>query len=244
MNRDPRLAYRRPIFNRDLAITMTSGRSLSRNIPQIDTPPSLHAAVPAIPDGANGNGSSLAMPPNATTNYLSSGSAQPTEENTGNRLETRPRNTDSAQITDVQKAMCSAALNAMGGSHNIDEKMRKFIDAAMELQSAIPDGANLHCFMTCPVSTNAASENEVSLFPLVSRLFHSALHASRRGSTVLGQALRDTFLIAHRVAHGRIYGGQRPTPIMPRAERFRYSSCPRRFRYSSYCSGPRRFRCS
>jgi len=109
--------------------------------------------------------------------------------------------------------MFSAALNAMGNSEGLNKKMDKFMEAAMELQNELPQGANLHCFITCPLRTSATESSESSLFPLVSRLFHSALHASRRGSAVAGQALRDAFLIAHRVSHEHGYYAPRAEEI-------------------------------
>jgi len=100
--------------------------------------------------------------------------------------------------------MCAAAMRAMPASQAVNKLLGDFMQAANNLQHEIPQGANLHCFLSIPGTSN---ETESSIFPLVSSLFHSALHSSRRGSTIVGQALRDTFLIAHRVSDSRFYYG-------------------------------------
>jgi len=97
-------------------------------------------------------------------------------------------------------------MRAMPASQAVNKLLGDFMQAANDLQNDIPQRANLHCFISIPGTPN---ETESSIFPLVSSLFHSALHSSRRGSTIVGQALRDTFLIAHRVSDGRFYYGPR-----------------------------------
>jgi len=120
-------------------------------------------------------------------------------------------------VNGIQESMCAAAITAMGGSDSIDKNVRNFMEAAKALQEVVPEGANLHCFISCPSINNRSGGEESNLFPLVSNLFHTALHASRRGSTVVGQALRDTFLIAHRVSNGRFFTA-RPSLTIPGIE--------------------------
>lgn len=99
--------------------------------------------------------------------------------------------------------MCYAAINAMAGSPIINRQVREFMDAAMELKRVIPEGVNLHCFITFPMDSITLVEAQSSLIPLVSKLFHSALHASGCGSTAVGQELRNISLLAHRASNGR-----------------------------------------
>ena len=105
----------------------------------------------------------------------------------------------------IEKAMCAAVLANMGGSNAIKENLDNFLKPASELQSVVPKGLNLHCSLICPVSKNDPYEEGSRLYSLVSRLFHVAHHTARRGSTIIGQALREAFLMAHRVALGRFY---------------------------------------
>ena len=104
----------------------------------------------------------------------------------------------------IQEAMFAAALAKMG-SDVVEEKLDDFLKASSEVQSVFPEGVHVHCYSTCPVSNNDSNSEGLSLYPLVPRLLHVVLHTARRGSTVLGQSFRDTFLIAHPVARGRFH---------------------------------------
>ena len=91
------------------------------------------------------------------------------------------------------------------GSDVVKEKLDDFLKASSEVQSVVPEGVHVHCFLTCPVSNNDPNSEGLSLYPLVPRLLHVALHTARRGSNVVGQSCRDTFLIAYPVARGRFH---------------------------------------
>jgi len=105
----------------------------------------------------------------------------------------------------TEEKMASAATEVLGGSQSVREKMGEFMKAATTLAGVIPGDAELHCFITCKGNLRESPADREQLFPLKSNLFHSALHASQRGCTVAGQALRDAFLIARRVSQGRFY---------------------------------------
>jgi len=139
----------------------------------------------------------------------------------------------------TEQKMASAAIEVLGGNQSVREKMGEFMAAASNLADVMPGNAELHCFITCKGYLNEFSAGPEHLLPVKSNLFHSALHASQRGCTVAGQALRDAFLIARRVSEGRFYfdaseirraeplrGGNMPSLVLPSWLPYRALSVP------------------
>jgi len=127
MNRDPRLAYRRAIFNRDLAIAITPARnprpiaiapapntSAPRNpTPSINSNGSIHDRQPHIELGNSNNCSPAGN--NNTANQL----------NFTTEIPRRP-------VSNTEKGMCSAAVKALGGTDTVTTKVNMLLKAALE----------------------------------------------------------------------------------------------------------------
>ena len=61
----------------------------------------------------------------------------------------------------------------------------------------------IHLFLSCRDPTTPSGNEHFHLFPIVSKLFHSALLTSRKGSSTATQAIRNAFFVAHKVANER-----------------------------------------
>ncbi len=232
MNRDPRLAFRRPsreISTRQMPIpdhqVLISHSTASRTEIR-GTNPTIHIPVPGNRVAILPHAVANPMPIPATTigdyprgfqngttaiqtlanvseaernnapipEWQYSNSDTRTQIPPSTKPRTRDTNTSQEDVplwhpSKIQEARCAAALVNMGRSNVVKEKLNDFLKAASELKSLVPQVVNLHCFLTCPVSNNDSCSEGSSLYPLVSRLFHVSLHAARRGSTIVGQAL-------------------------------------------------------
>ena len=59
----------------------------------------------------------------------------------------------------------------------------------------------IHLFISCRGNDSAEASLKTHLFPIVSKLFQSALHTSLKGSSSAAQAIRDAFLVSRKLIH-------------------------------------------
>lgn len=104
----------------------------------------------------------------------------------------------SESLTYVERRMLQEAVFKMGGSSNMKSTLTSLISTAKSIATRLPGGGNLHCYITFP---SAETPSDFELFPITSKLFRSALDVANPGSVLAAHALRDAFLVAHRVAN-------------------------------------------
>ncbi len=99
-------------------------------------------------------------------------------------------------ITTIEAAMVSGAGSALGGSVELRKELVRFLNASKSLQSMLPPGSDVQCFVTWSQNNFSNESSALELFTLVSALFHDALRSNNEGANITVQALRDVFFIA------------------------------------------------
>ena len=125
-------------------------------------------------------------------------------------------------LTSFELAMINHAVSTIVKDDDAYEKMKKLITDSKSVQDFLPNGVQVHIFVTIPVSASTNMEEALQLFPMKSDLFHESLVVSNPRSPSTSQALRDAFLVAKRnieiVTHFNS-GIQNSTQAVPRTRK-------------------------
>ncbi len=99
-------------------------------------------------------------------------------------------------LTRLELPMINQAVSTMGISVHVSRGISRLISQSKSVKQTLPDGAQLHCFVSYPISSLTNERDSLQVFPLQSNLFHESLVSSNHASASTSQALRDAFLVA------------------------------------------------
>ena len=104
-------------------------------------------------------------------------------------------------LTEVESAMIAKLTGNLENNPTLTNAMRQYFLSGKRIQELLPSGYELHCIVTAPSERARVNDNVRSeeVFPVLSKLFHSAFNTANVGSSFATLALCDAFKVSRKV---------------------------------------------
>ena len=109
------------------------------------------------------------------------------------------------ECLETQKAMPEESIKSIGNSRAVHRLVLKLMQVANELQDAIGESGDVHCFLSCSTHNHVKQVTNRKSFPIVFKLYHLALIANNIGVAIAAQAIRDAHTITQKVRNGHLH---------------------------------------